>query len=133
MKYYAFRLKPEQDLKKEIIDFTLKNGINAGVIITCVGSLKCANIRLAEESITKRLEEKFEIVSLVGTLSQEGCHLHISIADSQGKVIGGHLQEESYIYTTAEIVIGEICNLTFTREYSTETGFKELYIRDKDI
>ncbi|WP_055667994.1 PPC domain-containing DNA-binding protein [Desnuesiella massiliensis] len=132
MKYYAFRLKPGRDLKKEKMDFTLKNDIKAGVIITCVGSLKCANIRLAEESITKRLKGKFEIVSLVGTLSQEGCHLHISIADSEGRVVGGHLQEESYIYTTAEVVIGEVCSLAFTRVYSDETGFKELCISDRD-
>lgn len=129
MKYYAFRLHRGQDLKQEIVKFIDENKINGGTILTCVGSLVSANIRLADENISKKYEEKFEIVSLVGTLSKEGCHLHISIADSSGKVIGGHLLDGCRIYTTAEIVIGKLSNLKFSREYDEETGFKELEVK----
>ena len=40
MKTYAFRLKPEDDLRKEIDKFVVKKNIAAGVILTCVGNLK---------------------------------------------------------------------------------------------
>lgn len=97
-------------------------------MLTCVGSLAKANIRLADEKVTAFFNEKFEIVSLVGTLSKEGIHLHISIANSEGRVLGGHLLDGCTIYTTAEVIIGEVENLVFSREYDSETGFKELIV-----
>lgn len=128
MKYYALRLHPGQDVKNEITDFTKKQQIKAGIVLTCIGSLSSARLRLADENVTKKLEEKFEILSLQGTLSQDGCHLHISISDSEGSVIGGHLLDGCIIYTTAEIVIGEVDDLTFSREYDPQTGFDELKV-----
>lgn len=128
MKYYALRLHPGQDVKNEITVFTKKQQIKAGIVLTCIGSLSSARLRLADENVTKKLEEKFEILSLQGTLSQDSCHLHISISDSEGSVIGGHLLDGCIIYTTAEIVIGEVDDLTFSREYDPQTGFDELKV-----
>ena len=129
MKTHALRLKPNQDLKEELKKFSKENEISAGFIITCVGSLNEATLRLADENITKTFAEKFEIVSLVGTFSKDGIHIHISLADQHGKVIGGHLKEGCKIYTTAEIIIGETDEFNFTREFDEETGFKELEIK----
>ena len=126
MKTFALRLRPKQELKRELVKFTKEKQISAGIVLTCVGSLKKAVLRLADESV-KEYNDKFEIVSLVGTLSQDGVHLHISISDSQGKTIGGHLKE-GIIYTTAEIIIGEIDGIKFSREQDEETGFRELAI-----
>jgi hypothetical protein len=52
---------------------------------------------------------KFEIVSLSGTLSSSGHHVHMSIADCDGNVFGGHLMEGCLVRTTAEIVL--VCSL----------------------
>ena len=130
MKIHAFRLKPNEDLKSSIENYVRENQIKAGVVLSGVGSLNCATLRLAEESI-QTFKQKFEIVSLIGTLSIEGCHLHISLADKNGKVIGGHMKEGCAIYTTAEIVLGEINYLIFTREDDNETGFKELVVNQR--
>ena len=127
MKTSAIRLKPDQDLKKELVSFTSLNNIKAGYILTCVGSLKKAVIRLADNTI-KTFNENFEIVSLVGTISQDGSHLHISLADKDGKVIGGHLKDGCIIYTTAEIIIAESKSFLFSRKPDKQTGFKELII-----
>ncbi len=83
---------------------------------------------MADENLTKTFKEKFEIVSLVGTLSQSGNHIHISISDKDGKTIGGHLEEGCIVYSTVELVIGELEDLVFSREFEKETGFKELKI-----
>ncbi len=128
----ALRLFPNQDLKEELTKFVKQNNIQAGFIITTVGSLKKAVLRLADENIIKTFDEKFEIVSLVGTLSLDGLHLHISLADKNGKTIGGHLKEGCIIYTTAEIVIGNTKNITFTRTLDNQTGFKELKILNEN-
>jgi predicted DNA-binding protein with PD1-like motif len=131
MKIYALRLKPGQDLRAELEKFTNEHKISVGFIITAVGSLKETKIRLADQTDSAAFEGKYEIVSLVGTLSKDGVHLHISLSDSTGKTIGGHLTEGCRIYTTAEIVIGTTDEIIFTRETDEETTFKELKIRKR--
>ncbi|MFH1246814.1 MAG: PPC domain-containing DNA-binding protein [Candidatus Micrarchaeota archaeon] len=131
MKIFALRLKPGQDLKVELETFVKHKNINAGFVVTCVGSLEKATLRMADENILKEFKAPYEIVSLVGTFSQDGAHLHISLSDSEGKVIGGHVKEGCIIRTTAEIVIGEAEDLTFSRIFDQDTGFKELQISKK--
>jgi len=129
---YALRLHPGQDLKQEIISYTKANHIDAGYIITCVGSLKKLSLRLANQSEISSWENKFEIVSLVGTISEGGLvHLHMSVADSTGKTIGGHLADGNIIYTTAEIVIGATREYKFTRSVDSVTTYNELLIEKK--
>lgn len=76
------------------------------------------------------MEGKYEIVSLVGTLAAEG-HLHASLADDKGGVVGGHVMGEMVVFTTAELVIGECSQVVFSREMDTQTGFHELVINPK--
>lgn len=127
LKIHAFRLLPGQDLKASLEQYVRGRQIKAGVILSGVGSLQRATLRLADESL-KTFEQKFEIVSLTGTLSQDGSHLHISLGDSQGQVVGGHLKDGCLIYTTAEIVIGELSDVTFKRRPDQDTGFEELVV-----
>lgn len=127
-KSYAFRLKPGEDLKKEIELFVKNNNIKAAGISTCVGSLTEANIRFANQPKGKTLKGFFEILSLSGVVSINGSHLHIAIADKKGKTIGGHLMDGNLVYTTVEIIITELSDLEFKRELDTTYGYKELVI-----
>ncbi|MDP5141017.1 MAG: DNA-binding protein, partial [Spirosomaceae bacterium] len=131
VKIHAFRLKPNQDLKKEIEAFVKKEKIEAGWIMTCVGSLTQSNIRFANQPEGAKSNGHFEIVSLVGTVSVNGSHIHLSMSDSLGKTTGGHLLEGNLIYTTAEIVIGESRNHTFNREKDGSTPWEELQVKTK--
>ncbi len=128
MNVLPLRLKPNQDLKLSLQEFAVSHQIQAGCIVTGVGSLKQATLRFAGQEESECLQRRFEIVSLVGTLSIEGIHLHIALADSQGKMIGGHLQTGCIIYTTAEIIIGTIEGYFFKRTPDEETGYLELEI-----
>jgi len=130
MKTYALRLHCGSDLKAELINFTNSNNLNAGLILSCVGSLKKATLRLADDNRIHVYDQKFEIVSLVGTLSADGLHLHMSISDRDGTTFGGHVQEGCLIHTTAEIVIGELEGTLFSRELDKQTGYKELVVTD---
>ena len=131
MKVFATRLQPDQDLKNSLKEFVERNDIEAGFVLTAVGSLKQANLRFAGQNTPQLFKENFEIVSLVGTLSLNGSHLHISLANHEGKTIGGHLVEGCMIYTTAEIIIGASQYHRFMRSFDEQTGCLELEIKPR--
>lgn len=102
--------------------------LRAGFVAAIVGSLRHARIRLANQPEVTDFEGKFEIVSLSGTLTAEGSHLHLSISDETGRTLGGHLVEGCLIYTTAEVILGELPALTFSREHDPATTYPELVV-----
>ncbi len=111
---HAFRLKPGQAPGKEIDAIVPKENILAGWIIPSVGSLMQSNLQFAKQPEGTGRNGHFEIVSLTGTISPSGSHLHMSVSDSLGRTIGGLQLYENTIYTTAEIVIGENRSLVFS-------------------
>jgi uncharacterized protein len=128
---HAVRLKPGEDLISAIDRLTKEKNIQAGWIATCAGSLTDYVIRFANQEEATKAGGHFEIVSLTGTVSANGSHIHISISDSTGKTIGGHLMEGCKIYTTAEIIITETTKYTFSREKDGTTPWQELQIKEK--
>lgn len=135
MKLYTFRIKPGNDLKTELEKFVKANDIQAGFIVTCVGGLSQATMRMAgalpDKQDIRTYEGDFEITSLVGTVSINGVHIHMAISDKDGKSFGGHLKEGTIIHPTAEVVIGEDEQAVYTRELDEETGFPELVVTDE--
>jgi predicted DNA-binding protein with PD1-like motif len=77
---------------------------------------------------TTQFQGDFEIVSFVGTLAEDGPHLHLAVSDSYGGMIGGHAQEGCVVRTTAEIVVGELEDFVFSRPVDPATGWDELAI-----
>ena len=132
MKTLAIRLKPGDDLKQSLNSLVKENKVHAASVLTCVGSLQNAILRLANSDKILHKEGPFEIVSLVGTFSQNGSHLHCCLSDANGQVIGGHLLDGNRVFTTAETVLFELDNYLFTREFDEDTGFNELVVRYKD-
>lgn len=131
MKTYAFRLKPGEDLKQGIAKVVTENDIKAGWISTAVGSLERYNIRFANQPNGSTATGHFEIVSLTGTLSVNGSHIHISVSDSTGKTIGGHLLDGNRVFTTAEIIIQQTDEFAFTREKDGTTEWEELEVKPR--
>lgn len=129
--HFAFRLTPHQDLKKELMACADRNKLKAGFIATCVGSLEQVSLRFANQEKGVVLKGHFEIVSLTGTISGTSSHLHIAVSDANGNTIGGHLLDGSLIYTTAEIVMGELTEIEFIRETDTTYGYKELKVIER--
>jgi len=131
LKTHPLRLKPGADLRNEIEAYIKNNHIKAGWIAACAGSLTQYNIRFANQPNGSKGEGHFEIVSLSGTVSENGSHIHLSISDSTGKTIGGHLLDSNLVYTTAEIILQEDDGFTFTREKDGSTPWEELQIKKK--
>ncbi len=127
----AFRLKPGEDLKAGIEKIVQEKQIRAGWMATCSGSLTDYAIRFANQPAASTGKGYFEIVSLTGTVSINGSHLHLSISDSTGRTIGGHLVPGCKIYTTAEIVLMFTDKYTFTREKDGSTPWEELQVKEE--
>ena len=128
----AFRLLPGTDLKAELQRLTEAHGLRAGCILSCVGSLSEARLRMpgavGEDEAFATLAEPMEIVSLVGTLGADGLHIHISLSRRDGSCIGGHLVPGCLVNTTAELVIGEMPEVEFLRPRDPTTGYNELSV-----
>jgi hypothetical protein len=129
---YALRLKPGDDLRESIEGLVKKKNIQAGWIVTCLGSLTSYTIRFAYQEEGSQGSGHFEIIVLTGTLSVHGCHLHICVSDNEGKMTGGHLLAGCKIFTTAEIVLQASNEYVFTREKDGSTDWKELQVRDSN-
>ena len=126
----ATRLTRGQDLKLELQKLVTKHKVAAGSIASCVGCVSQINIRLANANHTKLIQAPFEIVSVMATLTPNHQHVHISVADENGDVIGGHLLEGTIIATTAELILHRYDTLPFSREHDDSTGYTELTISD---
>jgi predicted DNA-binding protein with PD1-like motif len=132
MKTYTFRLKPNQDLFDSIEAFVADKKIEAGCILSSVGSLTHATLRLANRDYYNEYEGHFEIVSMTGTAAVSGSHIHVSISDGDGVTIGGHLVSGCKIYTTAEIVLAVFEDVVYQRELlENDSGYEELVVYKK--
>jgi uncharacterized protein len=132
MKIYTFRLKPGEDLFQSIDTFVADKKIEAGCVLSSVGSLTRATLRLANRSYYNEYERHFEIVSMTGTVSINGSHIHVSISDGDGVTIGGHLVSGCKIYTTAEIVLAVFDDVVYKRELlENDSGYEELAVYKK--
>ena len=128
MQNYTFRLPSGQDLFDSIESFVKEKHIEAGCVLSSVGSLTRAVLRLANREFYTEYNGYFEIVSMTGTISIYGSHLHVAISDGEGKTIGGHLVSGCKIYTTAEIVLAAFEDTVYKREFAADSGFDELTV-----
>lgn len=129
MKLHCFRLRRGDDLYESITRYAEEQHIAAGTVLSAVGCVYRWELRDASGVTVQHGEEDCEIVSLMGTVSENGSHLHASFARRDLSVFGGHLRSGCLVNTTAEIVLGEPEGVTFTREIDEQTGYDELVIR----
>ena len=122
--YHCFRLHRGEDLYESIQRYADAHHIAAGVVLSAVGDASGVDVQSGTEDV--------EIVSLMGTVSEHGSHLHASLAHRDLSVFGGHLRPGCLVNTTAEIVLAELPDTVFTRERDEATGYEELAIRRID-
>lgn len=121
------RLKPSQDIYNELKALVDEFHIEAGVILSLVGSVKEGNLRFANQEKASSLQGPLEIVSATGTLGKSGMHVHASFSNSKGETCGGHLMPGNLVYTTCEIVVHDFSKeWKFERVLDVTTGYPEL-------
>ena len=126
--YHCFRLHRGQDLYEAVETYVNDHHIAAGAVVSGVGCVSRWRLRDATGVRVRSGEEDVEIVSLMGTVSEHGCHLHASFSREDLTTFGGHLLPGCIVNTTAEIVLAEVPDRVFTRAPDSETGYDELVI-----
>jgi predicted DNA-binding protein with PD1-like motif len=127
------RFPARLDLRAALASVLAEHGASAGFVVQGIGSLGVARIRLAGMDDMLELRGDLEILSLGGSLAPDGVHLHIAVADAQGRVTGGHMGPGCIVRTTAEVLVALLPEHHFSREPDAQTGYKELAIRRLDV
>jgi predicted DNA-binding protein with PD1-like motif len=131
MKTLPLRLNPGDDLRAALDAALAALGAEAAFVVSGIGSLREARLRFAGRDTAHAVLGDLEILTLSGTLGAGGSHLHASIADADGRVLGGHVAPGCIVRTTAEILLAVLDGMRFTREPDAATGHAELAIRPR--
>jgi predicted DNA-binding protein with PD1-like motif len=132
MKTLPLRLVPGQDLRSALAGVLAAQGMSAGFVLQGIGSLRGARLRLAGAAHATELAGDLEILTLAGSLSPDGPHLHMALADGAGRVLGGHVLAGCTVRTTAEILVALLPAHRFAREADPASGFDELVVHPHD-
>ncbi|CAG2155400.1 hypothetical protein LMG31506_05376 [Cupriavidus yeoncheonensis] len=131
MQAYPLRLSPGDDLRVALEDVLCQFKLRAAFVIQGIGSLSVAQLRFAGDEDPTELRDNLEILTLAGSISSDGAHLHMSVANPQGRVFGGHVARGCRVRTTAEILLALLPEYSFSREYDISSGFMELVVRNE--
>lgn len=123
------RLSPGDDLRRALEKVLVEHGAEAGFVLSGIGSLRPAAIRLAGADEPMQLDEDMELLSLSGSLGASGSHLHLSVSLRDGRVLGGHAAYGCTVRTTAEVLLALLPAWRFAREHDDQTGYDELVVR----
>lgn len=85
------RLSKDEDLRRALEAAIATRSCRAAFVVSGIGSLCGANLRFAGAAQPDALNRDLEILTLAGTIAENGSHLHMSVADAQGHVVGGHV------------------------------------------
>lgn len=120
------RLQPGEDVRITLRDWVHANAIQAAAITSAVGSLTHAHIRYANRADGIMTTGDLEVLSLSGTLSEHGMHLHLSIGDRDGQMLGGHMLDGCLVRTTLELIVQKVDGVSMPRVKDENSGYDEL-------
>jgi predicted DNA-binding protein with PD1-like motif len=126
--FWPLRLNPGDDLRGTLEAAACQRDVAAALVLGGIGSLGPARLRLAGQDQPQTFAGDFELLTLSGTLSPDGAHLHVTLADAQGRVVGGHVAAGSVVRTTVEVVLAPLAGWSFRREPDPATGYDELAV-----
>ena len=130
-KMHVFRVKPGQELLGEIARYCREYSITSGIVVGIIGSVECAHLNFLTELPGKYDSVEYsgplEIVCAQGSVALKEdslvIHIHIQLS-SQDSCRGGHLAEAK-VFSTAEVVIGEL-EEQLMRQADSYTGLNEM-------
>jgi len=128
MQLHPLRLFPGNDVRVAVEDVLRQQAVFAAYVVQGIGSLTVAQLRFAGAEAPTELAGDLEIVSLAGSVSPDGAHLHMSVSDARGQVFGGHVANGCTVRTTAELLLALLPDHRFARKLDPSTGFMELVI-----
>lgn len=129
------RLLPGTDLLEGLQAVCEKHQIRSGVIISAIGSLDGVHYCNVEALPDKKcgygygqvlyLDGPIELTGAGGVICSDAdgsinLHVHINMSDKYGNAHGGHLMQGTRVLMTADVVLGEIGDVSMLRKFDPE-------------
>ena len=105
MQPLPLKLAPGSDLRLSLEELAQREGIS-GFVLGVVGNLTKASFQCPGQAEPTVLEGDLEVITLNGTFSPDGVHLHLSLSDGACQVWGGHLEPGTIVQKGVDLLIG---------------------------
>lgn len=105
MRVRAVHLDAGADVRRSLEDLAQREH-SPGFVLSVVGNMRQATFACPGRSGPTVLSGELEIITLQGTISPQGVHLHLSFSDGDCQVWGGHLEHGSLILKGADLLVG---------------------------
>ncbi len=105
MQPLPLKLAPGSDLRLSLEELAQRDGIS-GFVLGVVGNLTKASFQCPGQAEPTVLEGDLEVITLNGTFSPQGVHLHLSLSDGACQVWGGHLEPGTIVQKGVDLLIG---------------------------
>ncbi|MCT0214757.1 DUF296 domain-containing protein [Synechococcus sp. CS-1330] len=112
MRAVPLHLEAGSDVRRSLEQLALDHNAG-GFVLSVVGNLSQAAFACPGKSAPTVLAGELEIITLQGTISPDGVHLHLSFSDASCQVWGGHLEHGTLVLRGADLLVGLL---------STDTG-----------
>ncbi|MBD2550900.1 DNA-binding protein [Microcystis elabens FACHB-917] len=122
------RLPPVVDLRGDPERRAQERPEFRGFVICGIGSLESPVLRFADQARGVVLAGPQEMILLSGSVSADGAHLHVVVADGEGRTLCGHLCHGSRVLTTMELLLARTQGWQLGREREPATGHLELSV-----
>lgn len=105
MRALPIHLDAGADLRGSLEQIAQEEGA-FGFVLSVVGNMRQACFACPGQDSPTVLQRELEIITLQGTLSPAGVHLHLSFSDPSCQVWGGHLEHGSQVLKGADLLVG---------------------------
>ena len=105
MRAVPLHLEAGSDVRRSLEQLALEHNAG-GFVLSVVGNLSQAAFACPGKSAPTVLAGELEIITLQGTISPDGVHLHLSFSDASCQVWGGHLEHGTLVFRGADLLVG---------------------------
>ena len=127
MQSLPLKLAPGSDLRLSLEELARRDGIS-GFVLGVVGNLTKASFQCPGQAEPTVLEGDLEVITLNGTFSPEGVHLHLSLSDGACQVWGGHLEPGTIVQKGVDLLIGVLEQSEGSPKQQTSTPRLEIAV-----
>ena len=105
MRAVPLHLEAGSDVRRSLEQLALDHNAG-GFVLSVVGNLSQAAFACPGKSAPTVLAGELEIITLQGTISPDGVHLHLSFSDASCQMWGGHLEHGTLVLRGADLLVG---------------------------
>ncbi|NQW38115.1 MAG: DUF296 domain-containing protein, partial [Cyanobacteria bacterium] len=105
MRAAPLHLEAGSDVRLTLEQFARQSNAT-GFVLSVVGNLSRAAFACPDRPAATIISGELEIITLQGTISPNGVHLHLSFSDTDCQVWGGHLEPGTLVLRGADLLVG---------------------------